>query len=169
MDAAALRDAQAPLKERYKADAATARDVLRARGEVDFANVAIRVDQPHEGRLAGLHRATGGNGDFRCSGEMLLEALVGCAGVTLASVTTALAVPIERAVVRAEGDLDWRGTLGVDKTVPVGFSAIRLVLELTTNAPQDKLDKLLQLTERYCVVLQTIAQKPTLSASIVRT
>jgi len=169
MDAASLRAAQAPIKERYKADPSSARDVLHARGEVDFASVAIRVEQAHADRLAGLHRATGGSGDFRCSGDMLLEALVGCAGVTLASVATAMGIPIERAIVRAEGDLDWRGTLGVDKTVPVGFSAIRLILELTTSAPQDKLDKLLQLTERYCVVLQTIAQKPTLSSVVVRT
>ena len=168
MDAASLRAAQAPLKEKYKSDPASARQTLHARGEVDFARVAIRVEQPNGERELGLHRATGGSGDFRCSGDMLLEALVGCAGTTLASVATVMAVPIERAVVRAEGDLDWRGTLGVDKTAPVGFSAIRLILELTTSAPQETLDKLLALTERYCVVLQTIAQKPTLSSKVVR-
>jgi len=169
MDAASLRAAQAPLKEKYKTDPASARQTLHARGEVDFATTSIRLDVPHADRPAGLHRATGGSGDFRCSGEMLLEALVGCAGTTLASVATVMGLAIERAVVRAEGDLDWRGTLGVDKTAPVGFTAVRLVLEVKSSEPQEKLDKLLALTERYCVVLQTIAQKPTLGATLVRT
>jgi uncharacterized OsmC-like protein len=169
MDAASLRAAQAPLKEKYKTDPAAARETLVASGEVDFGSLAIRVEQPHADRLLGLHHATGGSGELRCSGDMLLQALVGCAGTTLASVATVLAVPIDRAVVRAEGDLDWRGTLGVDRTAPVGFSAIRLVVELTTTAPQATLDKLLALTERYCVVAQTLVQKPSMSATVVRT
>ncbi len=168
MDAAALRALQSPLKEKYKTDPSAARVTLYARGAIDFAKLTCAVEQRHAARPAGLHSAAGGSGDDRCSGDMLLEALVACAGVTLAAVSSALEIPIERAVVHAEGDLDFRGTLGVDKAAPVGFSAIRMSFELATAAPQEKLDTLLKLTERYCVVFQTLAQKPALSATVVR-
>ena len=118
--------------------------------------------------IAGLHPATGGDGQSACSADMLLEALVGCAGVTLSAVATALGIPLRDATIRAEGDLDFRGTLGVDKEAPVGFAEIRLRFEVATDAPQDKLDLLLKLTERYCVVYQTIRNGPKVSVSMKR-
>jgi uncharacterized OsmC-like protein len=118
--------------------------------------------------VAGLHPAAGGTGAEACSGDLLMEALVACAGVTLKAVATAMEIPLRAGRVRAEGDADFRGTLGVDKTVPVGFRAIRLVFELDTDAPQEKLDKLAQLTERYCIVFQTLAGQPQLSTKITR-
>jgi len=168
MDATALRALQAPLKEKYKQDASAARYTIRARGEVDIAKIGCGVERIVATSLAGLHPACGGTGEELCSADMLLQALVACAGVTLASVATAMSIPVDRATVLAEGELDFRGTLGIDKTVPVGFSSIRLVLELVTSAPQDKLDTLLKLTERYCVVLQTLQNKPELGAVIRR-
>jgi uncharacterized OsmC-like protein len=156
MDAASLRAMQAPLKERYKADAQAAVVTLRARGALDDANIACKVETGRALAVAGLHPATGGSGLELCSGDMLLEALVACAGVTLKAVATALDIPLKSGSVSAEGDLDFRGTLGVAKDAPVGFARIRLVFEVETDAPQDKLDQLLKLTERYCVVYQTI-------------
>jgi uncharacterized OsmC-like protein len=156
MDAASLRAMQAPLKERYKADAQAAVVTLRARGTLDDANVACKVETGRALAVAGLHPATGGSGLELCSGDMLLEALVACAGVTLKAVATALDIPLKSGSVSAEGDLDFRGTLGVAKDAPVGFAQIRLVFEVETDAPQEKLDQLLKLTERYCVVYQTI-------------
>ena len=159
---------QAPLKEKYKQDPGAARLTLRARGEVDVEKLACVVERNVSTSVAGLHPACGGSGAELCSGDMMLEALVACGGVTLASVATAMGIPVERATVLAEGELDFRGTLGVDRSAPVGFSAIRLTFDLTSSAPQDKLDKLLQLTERYCVVYQTLQTKPALGAVVRR-
>ena len=147
---------QAPLKERYKADAQAAVVTLRARGALEDANIACKVETGRALAVAGLHPATGGSGLELCSGDMLLEALVACAGVTLKAVATALDIPLKSGSVSAEGDLDFRGTLGVAKDAPVGFAHIRLVFEVESDAPQEKLDQLLKLTERYCVVYQTI-------------
>ncbi len=156
MDAAALRAMQAPLKERYKGDPKAAFITLRAKGALDDTQVACRVETGRALAVAGLHPATGGSGLELCSGDMLLEALVACAGVTLKAVATALAIPLRAGRLSAEGDLDFRGTLGVAKEAPVGFAQIRLTFEVETDAPQEKLDQLLKLTERYCVVYQTI-------------
>ena len=168
MNAAELRAIQAPLKDKYKQNPETALVTLKAVGHVDADTVACRIER-RQGDLAGLHPATGGTGAELCSGDMLLEALVACAGVTMKAVATAMGIPLRGATVRAEGDLDFRGTLGVDKTVPVGFRAIRLTFALDTDAPQDKLDTLLKLTERYCVVLQTLTHPPTLTAHLAPT
>ena len=156
MDAAELRAIQGPIKERYKADASAARITLRAKGTLDDSLIACKVETGRALAVAGLHPATGGSGLELCSGDMLLEALVACAGVTLNAVATALQIPLKSATVTAEGDLDFRGTLGVAKDAPVGFSAIRLAFAVDSEAPQDKLDQLLKLTERYCVVYQTL-------------
>jgi uncharacterized OsmC-like protein len=166
MDAAELRATQAPIKERYKSDPKSAVITLQARGSIENEGIACKVETGRALAVAGLHPATGGSGAELCSGDMLLEALVACAGVTLKAVATALEIPLKSGVVKAEGDLDFRGTLGVDKAAPVGFRAIRLAFELDTDAPQDKLDQLLKLTERYCVVFQTLNHKPELSVSV---
>ena len=156
MDAARLRSMQAPIKERYKSDAQAAQITLRAKGTLDESRIACKVETGRALALAGLHPATGGSGAELCSGDMLLEALVACAGVTLKAVATALEIPLRAATVSAEGDLDFRGTLAVAKDAPVGFRAIRLTFTVDSDAPQEKLDQLLKLTERYCVVYQTI-------------
>jgi uncharacterized OsmC-like protein len=168
MDANALRALQGPLKESYKQEPAAALVTLKAQGRIDETKIACKVETGRALAVAGLHPATGGTGAELCSGDMLLEALVACAGVTLKAVATALEIPLRDAVVRAEGDLDFRGTLGVDRRAPVGFRAIRLMFDLDTDAPQDKLDALLKLTERYCVVFQTLNTKPALSVSASR-
>jgi uncharacterized OsmC-like protein len=160
MDATELRAMQAPIKERYKTDPGAALITLKAKGSLDDQSIACKVETGRALAVAGLHPATGGSGMELCSGDMLLEALVACAGVTLKAVSTALAIPLKSGVVSAEGDLDFRGTLGVDKEAPVGFRQIRLRFDVATDAPQDKLDQLLKLTERYCVVYQTIAKGP---------
>jgi len=156
MDAAALRALQGPIKERYKSDASTAFITLKARGTLDDAHIACKVETGRALAVAGLHPATGGSGLELCSGDMLLEALVACAGVTLKAVSTALDIPLQSAAVTAEGDIDFRGTLGVAKDAPVGFAQIRLAFQVATDAPDDKLARLLALTERYCVVYQTL-------------
>jgi uncharacterized OsmC-like protein len=166
MDAEALRAMQAPIKERYKDTPDAAVITLRAEGKVDETAIACKVDTGKALVTAGLHPATGGSGMEACSGDMLLEALVACAGVTLKAVATAIGVEMKDATVRAEGDLDFRGTLGVAKDAPVGFRAIRLSFDVDTDAPQEKLDQLLKLTERYCVVFQTLNTTPELSARI---
>jgi len=158
MDAAELRAMQAPIKDRYKSDPGAALITLKAKGTLDDSNIACKVETGRALAVAGLHPATGGSGMELCSGDMLLEALVACAGVTLKAVSTALAIPLKAATVSAEGDLDFRGTLGVDKEAPVGFRQIRLRFDVDTDVPQDKLDQLLKLTERYCVVYQTISK-----------
>ena len=166
MDANALRALQAPLKERYKQDPDAAIVTLKAQGTIDDARVACKVETGRALAIAGLHPATGGTGAEICSGDMLLEALVACAGVTLKAVATALEIPLRAASVRAEGDIDFRGTLGVDKGAPVGFRAIRLTIDVDTDAPADKVDKLVKLTERYCVVFQTLASQPQLTVNL---
>jgi uncharacterized OsmC-like protein len=168
MDAAGLRAMQAPIKERYKSDAGAALITLKAKGTLDDQNIACKVETSRALAIAGLHPATGGSGLELCSGDMLLEALVACAGVTLKAVATALDVPLKSGDVSAEGDLDFRGTLGVAKDAPVGFARIRLRFALETDAPQDKLDQLLKLTERYCVVYQTIRSGPSLEIGLDR-
>jgi uncharacterized OsmC-like protein len=168
MDANELRALQAPLKERYRNTPEAAFITLKAKGALDDANIACKVETGRALAIAGLHRATGGSGIELCSGDMLLEALVACAGVTLKAVATALEIPLKSGSVSAEGDLDFRGTLGVAKDAPVGFAAIRLRFDLDTDAPQDKLDQLLKLTERYCVVYQTIRGGPPVELELKR-
>jgi uncharacterized OsmC-like protein len=168
MDAQALRAMQAPIKDRYTADPAAAVITLKARGTLDDAHIACKVETGRALALAGLHPATGGSGLELCSGDMLLEALVACAGVTLKAVATALDVPLRSAGVAAEGDLDFRGTLGVAKDAPVGFRTIRLTFTVDSDAPQEKLDQLLKLTERYCVVYQTIRSGPPVEVRLTR-
>ena len=169
MDAAGLRAMQAPIKERYKADPKAGWITLKAKGSLDDTNITCKVETGRALAVAGLHPATGGSGMELCSGDMLLEALVACAGVTLKAVSTALEIPLKSATVSAEGDLDFRGTLGVAKDAPVGFAEIRLRFDVDTEAPQDKLDQLLKLTERYCVVYQTIKSGPPVAVSLRRT
>ena len=168
MDAAELRAMQAPIKERYKSDPSAAVVTLKAKGSIDNEGLTCKVETGRALAVAGLHPATGGSGLELCSGDMLLEALVACAGVTLKSVATAIELPLKSGNVIAEGDLDFRGTLGVDKEAPVGFAEIRLRFEVSTDAPQDKLDLLLKLTERYCVVYQTIKNGPKVTVSMKR-
>lgn len=168
MDAEALRNLQAPIKSQYKTDADAARITLKAKGSIDDTNITCKLETGRAMAVAGLHPKTGGSGLELCSGDMLLEALVACAGVTLKAVATAIQVPLKSAEVFAEGDLDFRGTLGVDKAAPVGFEAIRLRFEVETDAPQEQIDQLLKLTERYCVVFQTLNTKPALSAAVKR-
>jgi uncharacterized OsmC-like protein len=169
MDAAGLRAMQAPIKDRYKTDPDAAMITLKAHGTLDDTNIACKVETGRALAVAGLHSATGGSGLELCSGDMLLEALVACAGVTLKAVATAIDVPLKSGAVSAEGDLDFRGTLGVAKDAPVGFAQIRLRFDVDTDAPQEKLDQLLKLTERYCVVYQTIKSGPPVEVSLART
>lgn len=159
MNSQELKALQAPIKERYRNDPNAAVVTLRAEGKLG-EGIACRVDTGKALVEAGLHPATGGSGMQACSGDMLLEALVACAGVTLKAVATALQIEIKDGVVRAEGDLDFRGTLGVAKDAPVGFREIRLAFELDTDAAPEQKQKLVELTERYCVVLQTIRNAP---------
>ena len=168
MNANELRALQAPIKERYKSDPKAAYITLRAKGDLADTNIACKVQTGRALAVAGLHPATGGSGLELCSGDMLLEALVACAGVTMKAVATALDIPLKSANVSAEGDLDFRGTLGVAKDAPVGFAQIRLRFELDTDAPQDKIDQLLKLTERYCVVYQTIKNGPPVDIKVSR-
>src|SRR5690242_15243458 len=165
MRADELREVQAPLKERYRSSPDAASITLRATGTLD-EGLSCSVETGRALATAGLHPLTGGDGSLLCSGDMLLEALAACAGVTLRAVSTSLDIPVAGGRVVAEGDLDFRGTLGVDRDAVVGFKAIRLRFELDTSASQEQLDTLLRLTERYCVVLQTLAATPELSASI---
>ena len=168
MDANALRALQAPLKNKYRETPDSAVVTLKAKGSLEDTSIACKVETGRALAVAGLHPATGGSGAELCSGDMLLEALVACAGVTVKAVATALEIPLKAGTVSAEGDLDFRGTLGVDKEAPVGFRAIRLKFDLDTDAPQEKLDQLLKLTERYCVVFQTLNHKPELSVNASR-
>ena len=156
MNAEDLRALQAPLKERYREEPGAAMITLHATGRIGEEGIACRVDTGKALVEAGLHPATGGSGTQACSGDMLLEALVACAGVTLGAVATALGIEIRSGSARAEGDLDFRGTLGVSKEVPVGFQRIRLHFDLETDATEEQLETLLRLTERYCVVYQTL-------------
>ena len=168
MDADALRALQAPIKDKYRAAPDAAVITLKARGSLDESKIACNVETGRAIAAAGLHPASGGSGAELCSGDMLLEALVACAGVTLKAVATALDIPLKSGVVRAEGDLDFRGTLGVAKEAPVGFRDIRLFFDLDTDAPQEKIDQLVKLSERYCVIFQTLAKPPTLELKVGR-
>lgn len=179
MAASALREKQAPIKEAYRSDPSSAIVTLKSSGSLDSSSITCKLDtgkQTHEAKqkIAGLHQKAGGNdpeisGEL-CSGDMLLEALVACAGVTLKAVATAMDIPIKSGTVRAEGDLDFKGTMGVDRNAPVGFTAIRLGFDLELEegkeVSEEKMEKLGKLTERYCVVFQTIAKKPELSVNL---
>jgi uncharacterized OsmC-like protein len=167
MRTAELKALQAPLKELYRQDGKAALITLKAEGRIG-EGVTCSVETAKALVEAGLHPATGGSGVHACSGDMLLQALVACAGVTLNAVATALGLEIGEASVRAEGDLDFRGTLGVAKDAPVGFAQIRLRFDVATDEPQDKLDQLLKLTERYCVVYQTIKSGPPVEVRMAR-
>src|SRR4051794_5993108 len=168
MNADELKSRQAPIKERYREEPATARITLRAEGRMS-EGIACRIETGKAMVEAGLHPATGGDGLSACSGDMLLEALVACAGVTLRAVATALEIDLRGGIVTAEGDLDFRGTLGVSREAPVGFRDIRLRFDLETDAPADKLDSLIKLTERYCVVYQSLQAPPKLTLSLHKT
>jgi uncharacterized OsmC-like protein len=165
VDSDGLRAVQEPLKDAYRQDPQQAVITLRARGELGDEGISCSVDTGRALAVAGLHPATGGDGSLLCSGDMLLEALVACAGVTLRAVATSLGVPINGGTVHAEGDLDFRGTLAVDREAPVGFTSIRLSFELDSEASEEQIATLLQLTERYCVVYQTLAHPIPVSAS----
>jgi uncharacterized OsmC-like protein len=164
MDREQLRAVQAPLKESYRADPGAALVTLRARGRLG-EHVTCDVETGRALVQAGLHAATGGSGLAACSGDMLLQALVACAGVTLSAVATSLGIEVRSGTLCAEGDLDFRGTLGVSREAPVGFSSIRLTIDLDADAAPEALAKLLQLTERYCVVYQTLARSPALAVA----
>jgi len=165
MNAEELRALQRPLKEKYRTEPGTAVVTLKAEGRIG-EGIACKVQTGKALIEAGLHPATGGDGMQACSGDMVLEALVACAGVTLAAVATAIGVQLRDAVVRAEGDLDFRGTLGVTPDVPVGFQRIRLLFDLDTDASQELQNKLIALTERYCVVYQTLRKPPEMQVSL---
>jgi uncharacterized OsmC-like protein len=165
MNAAQLRALQAPLKTSYREDPSRARLTLKASGRLGGDTVTCRLETPHGAIVAGLHPATGGDGKDACSGDMLLEALVACAGVTLKAVATALDLPLRGGTVTAEGDLDFRGTLGVARDVPAGFSAIRLSFDLDGDASPEQLARLIETTERYCVIYQTLRNSPAITVS----
>jgi uncharacterized OsmC-like protein len=165
VDSDGLRAVQEPLKDAYRQDPRQAVVTLRARGELGDEGISCSVDTGRALAVAGLHPATGGDGSLLCSGDMLLEALVACAGVTLRAVATSLGIPINGGTVHAEGDLDFRGTLAVDREAPVGFTSIRLSFELDSEASNEQIATLLRLTERYCVVYQTLAHPIPVSAS----
>ena len=166
MDKAALQALQAPLKERYRDDPDGARITLSAEGRLGEENVSCSVATGRAMVEAGLHPATGGDGMLACSGDMLLQALVACAGVTLRAVATSLEIPVRGGRLRAEGDLDFRGTLGVAKDAPVGFSAIRLAIDVDAEADAEQLATLRRLTERYCVVYQTLVGSPAIEMTL---
>jgi uncharacterized OsmC-like protein len=168
VDGKDLREIQAPLKERYREDSGAAMVTLAANGKLG-EGVSCSIETGRAMAEAGLHPASGGDGSLLCSGDMLLEALVACAGVTLRAVATSLGIGVDSGKVRAEGDLDFRGTLAVDRDAPVGFAAIRLTFELETDADEEQLQTLLKLTERYCVVFQTLSTPPQLSAAVAAT
>lgn len=166
MDADALKARQAPLKAKYRAEPQSALIVMRARGTVSTDGIACVLDRNANTQAAGLHPAAGGSGDELCSGDMLMEAMVGCAGVTLKAVATAMGIKLERAVVTAEGVCDFRGTLGVDKSVPVGLQSVSLTFDISSPASQGEIEQLVRLTERYCVVYQTLKSPPSMDAVV---
>lgn len=168
MDRAALQELQAPLKERYRSEPIAALVTLSAEGRLGEEAVSCSVETGRALVHAGLHPATGGDASLACSGDMLLQALVACAGVTLRAVATSLEIPLRGGTLRAEGDLDFRGTLGVDKAAPVGFAAIRLHIDVDSDAAPEQLDTLVRLTERYCVVYQTLTRAPAVTVSLGR-
>lgn len=166
MNATELRAVQAPFKERYRNDPASAQQHLLAEGKLGISSLTCELNIAGNKVSAGLHPSTGGDGKSACSAEILLQSLVSCAGVTLSAVATAMEVPIQGGTITAEGDLDFRGTLGVSKEVPIGFSAIRLKFNLQTTASPEQLATLIKLTERYCVVYQTLKNSPAISAEL---
>jgi uncharacterized OsmC-like protein len=168
MDSAGLRAVQEPLKDAYRENPREALVTLRAHGQLDDQAIACSVDTGRQLAVAGLHPATGGDGSLLCSGDMLLQALVACAGVTLRAVATSLKISLAGGTITAEGDLDFRGTLAVSRDAPVGFSAVRLTFDLDTDATAEQLQTLIRLTERYCVVYQTLAHPPELTMSTGR-
>jgi len=169
MDSSQLKSLQTPLKQKYKDDPSSAVVTLKASGRLDAPGVSCRVETGRALVEAGLHPATGGTGLQACSGDMLLEALAACAGVTLRAVATALEIPVRGGTIDVEGDLDFRGTLGVSKDVPVGFREIRLRLNLDSDASPEELATLHKLTERYCVVLQTLKSAPAITSELKKT
>ncbi len=166
MNADELRAVQAPLKEKYKDDPASAVITMHSSGTLGGEDVVCRVATVRGDVDAGLHPAAGGDGSTACSGDMLLDALVGCAGVTLKAVATAMGIPLRSGTIRAEADADFRGTLGVDRETPVGVTDVRLTFDLDADAPPEKLAKLVELTERYCVVYQTLVNPPRVATSL---
>jgi uncharacterized OsmC-like protein len=160
-----LRELQAPIKARYRSDPASALVTMRATGVLDVPRLACRVEGNRGEVVAGLHPAAGGDGSFACSGDLLLESLVACAGVTLCAVATAMNLPVTGGRVTATGVEDFRGTLAIDKTVPVGLTSISLEFQLDTTAAPEQIEKLIQLTERYCVIFQTLRNPPQISVS----
>jgi uncharacterized OsmC-like protein len=169
MDISTFRTTQEPIKELYKRDAKAAFLTLKAKGAANDSAVTCKVETGRGLALAGIHPKAGGSGLELCSGDMLLEALIACAGVSMRAAAAVLEIPIKSAVVSAEGDVDLRGTLGVTEGVPVGFKEIRLRFDVDTDAPQNKLDQLLELTDRYCVVFQTIQNSPKTDVQLSRT
>jgi uncharacterized OsmC-like protein len=166
MNSDELRHLQGPFKARYKEDPQAALVTLRSVGRVEQSTLRCVLETGKPGVPAGLHPAVGGDGSAACSGDMLLEALVACAGVTLASVATAMGIELKLAKVIAEGELDFRGTLGVSREAPVGFTSIRCLFEIEADAPADKIQKLVELTERYCVIFQTLKHSPALTVEV---
>ncbi len=161
-----LKALQKPIKERYQAEPAAALVTMRATGEVSVGNLTCLIPTTTGTIAAGLHPAAGGNPDWACSGDMLLQSLIGCAGVTLSAVSTAMGITIRKAMITAEGDVDFRGTLGVSREVPIGMTAIRVHFEIDSDATPEQLAKLIQLTERYCVVFQSLKNPPSLSVTL---
>lgn len=166
MNTEELRNLQRPLKDKYRTEPESALVVHKARGTVG-PNISFFISSKQGTVAVGLHPAAGGNGHISCSGDLLLESLIGCAGVTLGSVSTAMGITIRKGVIRAEGELDYRGTMAVTKDIPVGFRSIRLIFELETDADAEKIQKMIQLTERYCVVYQTIAAATEITSLII--
>jgi uncharacterized OsmC-like protein len=168
MDIATFRTTQEPFKERYRKDAKAAFLTLKAKGTANDAAVTCNVETGRGLALAGIHPKAGGTGGELCSGDMLLEALIACAGVSLRAAAAVLEIPIRSATISAEGDVDLRGTLGITEGVPVGFKEIRLSFDIDSEASQDRLDQLLELTDRYCVIFQTIQSQPRTSVTLTR-
>jgi uncharacterized OsmC-like protein len=162
-----LRAAQAPFKERYRNDPASAQQMLVAKGELGITTQSCRLEIHKHEVVTGLHPSTGGDGLLACSAEIMLQSLVSCAGVTLTAVATAMELPVTGGTITAEGDLDFRGTLGVSKDVPIGFSRIRMTFDLQTTATAEQLATLIKLTERYCVVFQTLKHSPEITTELV--
>lgn len=168
MHAEELKALQAPVKDRYRSTPEAALQTMSVTGEVRQDRLTVELLTKAGPLSAGLHPAAGGSGEWACSGDMLLESLVACAGVTLSAVSTAMGIVLDDARITAEGDMDFRGTLGVSRETPIGFTAIRVAFHLKSSATDEQLAKLIQLTERYCVILQTLAKPPTVSAQLVR-
>jgi len=169
MNADQLRALQAPFKDKYRSDPASALFTLKAEGTLNAEDVVCQVHTPRGDKPAGLHPGAGGDASqVLCAGDMLLEALVGCTGVTLRAVATAMGIPIRKGTIRVEGDMDFRGTLGVSKEVPIGFQKIRLVIDVDSDAPPEQIEKLVQLTKRYCVVYQTLTNPAEITTEVKR-